>query len=287
MPESRQVDVPGARLWSVRQGSGPALAVLHGGPGLWDYLGPVAAALEDVATSYRYDQRGCGRSTGDGPYDLATAIADLEAVRAAWGVERWALFGHSWGASLALAYAVAHPDRSRAVVYVSGTGVDPAWHAAYRANREARLPAERFERRRALEPLIAAADGPTRERLVRERSEISLAADLADPSRVGEVVAWLYADGFAVNEAANRQLGADASRVVESAPFAARLRDLAVPTMVMHGAEDPRPARFAATLAELIPGAELVVLPNVGHFPRFEAPAAFGAAVRGFLRGLP
>ena len=55
-------------LWTVRQGHGPALVCCHGGPGLWDYLEPVAAMLDDLVTVYRYDQRSCGRSTGGPPY---------------------------------------------------------------------------------------------------------------------------------------------------------------------------------------------------------------------------
>jgi proline iminopeptidase len=51
----RYVETPGARLWSARRGQGPALVMLHGGPGLWDYLEPVGRPVEDVATVYRFD----------------------------------------------------------------------------------------------------------------------------------------------------------------------------------------------------------------------------------------
>src|SRR5215210_3328068 len=147
------VEVPGATLWTARRGSGLPVILLHGGPGLWDYLGPVAATVDDLATVYRYDQRACGRSSGDGPYAVAGAVADLDAVRAAWGVERWTVFGHSWGATLALASAVAHPERTRAIVYVSGTGVDPAWHESYHAERINRMPAAEQARWRELRAL--------------------------------------------------------------------------------------------------------------------------------------
>lgn len=237
------------------------MVMLHGGPGQWDYMGPVAATIEDVAAVVRYDQRGCGRSTGGGPYDIATAVADLDAVRAAWDVARWVVFGFSWGATLALAYALAHPDRTRALVYVAGTGVDPAWYEAYRANRAARL-----------------AELGTDE---------ALAADLADPARLPELRAWLYGHGFAVNREANAQLGADADRFQAQADLPDRLRRLDAPTLVIHGERDPRPIRFAARVAELIPNAELVAMPNVGHFPRFEAPEVFTAALRTFLGRLP
>jgi proline iminopeptidase len=283
LEEARHVDVANARLWSVRQGQGPALAMLHGGPGMADYLGPVAAMLADIATVYRYDQRGCGRSPGGPPYDLATAVADLDAVRTAWGVERWTLLGHSWGATLALVYAVEHPERANGLIYVSGTGVDPAWHDAYRAERRARIPPSQRARWDELRALRRTATGAELERVEREYALLYAGTDLADPSRAPEVVAWLLVGGFPVNQQVNQELGADASRVVETPAFAARLRDLRVPTLVLHGEVDPRPARFAAQVAALIPSADLVVLPNVGHFPRFEDPEGFGRAVRGFL----
>ncbi|WP_052710912.1 alpha/beta fold hydrolase [Pseudofrankia sp. DC12] len=52
----------GTRLWTEVSGGGPPVVLGHGGPGLWDYLAPVAALLDDVFTVIRFDQRGCGRS---------------------------------------------------------------------------------------------------------------------------------------------------------------------------------------------------------------------------------
>ncbi|HEY7907477.1 MAG TPA: alpha/beta fold hydrolase, partial [Thermomicrobiales bacterium] len=102
------VEVRNATLWTAHQGSGPPLVFCQGGPGLWDYLAPVAAMVDDLVTVYRYDQRACGRSSGGPPHDVATAIADLEALRAHWGLTEWIVAGHSWGASLALLYCLAH-----------------------------------------------------------------------------------------------------------------------------------------------------------------------------------
>lgn len=253
----RLVEVANTRLQTTRHSSyGPAIVFLHGGPGMWDYLAPVAKLFADSHTTLTYHQRGCGLSPGEPPYDVATAVADLDAVRDAWGVDRWTVFGHSWGASLGLAYAVAHPARTRGLVYVSGTGVDPAWHDEYRANRRARL-------------------GP---------EDDKEAANLADPTKLPRLLTWLHADGFAINHAANHLLGQDANRVIESEQFREQVRQLDTPTLILHGAVDPRPARFAAQLADLIPGAELAILPNVGHYPRFEDPDAFEKAVRPFLQ---
>jgi proline iminopeptidase len=95
--------------------------------------------VEDLARVYRFDPRGCGRSSPVPPYDVPTLLADLEALRTTLGHEHWVVAGHSFGADLALAYALEYRDRVRALVYVSGTGVqdDRQWHAAYEAGREA------------------------------------------------------------------------------------------------------------------------------------------------------
>jgi proline iminopeptidase len=92
---------------------------LHGGPGAG--VSPYHRRFFDPAR-YRivlFDQRGSGQST---PFaeltDNTTAhlIADIEALREKLGIERWVVFGGSWGSTLALAYAQAHPERALAIV---------------------------------------------------------------------------------------------------------------------------------------------------------------------------
>jgi proline iminopeptidase len=144
----RVVAVNGAKLWVAEQGAGPPIVLCSGGAGLCDYLGPVAATVDDVAQVYRFDPRGCGRSSATPPYDMPTLLADLDALRSTMGHERWVVAGHSFGADLALAYALEHTARVRALVYISGTGVqdDRQWHAAYEAGRAAgRDPLPAFE----------------------------------------------------------------------------------------------------------------------------------------------
>jgi pimeloyl-ACP methyl ester carboxylesterase len=80
----------GAELWAAVSGTGPPVVCLHGGPGTWDYLAPLAGLLDDTFTVIRFDQRGCGRSTGDGhapwterPEDTRRVLID--ALRPATG----------------------------------------------------------------------------------------------------------------------------------------------------------------------------------------------------------
>ena len=106
----------GHRLWWTEQGDagGTALLVLHGGPG-----GRTRAPTLDWWRNLplrvlAFDQRGCGRSEPRGSLQcntLAALVQDIEALRVAAGVERWAIAGGSWGARLALAYAASHPQR--------------------------------------------------------------------------------------------------------------------------------------------------------------------------------
>lgn len=113
----------GAQLWTATSGTGSPVVLCHGGPGLWDYLSDLAVLLEDDHTVVRFEQRGCGRSTGrDGPFTVTQAVDDLDQLRRALGVDRWSVVGHSWGAELALRYAATHPGRTSAVAYLAGVG---------------------------------------------------------------------------------------------------------------------------------------------------------------------
>ena len=101
-------------LEQVGHPDGIPVLFLHGGPGAG--CEPYHRRFFDPAT-YRiilFDQRGCGRSTphaslaDNTTWDL---VADMEIVRQELGIDRWLLFGGSWGSTLALAYAETHPDR--------------------------------------------------------------------------------------------------------------------------------------------------------------------------------
>ncbi len=96
----------------------PAVA-LHGGPG--GGLSPEMRRFFDPAR-YRIvmmDQRGCGRSTPHAELRENTTwdlVADIERVRARYGIDKWLVFGGSWGSTLALAYAAKHPERVAGLV---------------------------------------------------------------------------------------------------------------------------------------------------------------------------
>ena len=269
--------VDGLRTWTTGTATGrPAVVLLHGGPGLWDYLAPVARMLEPLTTVHRFDQRGCGGSDPAPEYTLAGAVADIEALRRHWGHDDWVIVGHSFGATLALAYAVAHPERTRVLAYVSGVGVGD-WRGPTERERRRRMTTDQHRRLAELEERT--------DRTPDEEWEFRALAwftDFADP-----VQGWQWAQedarvGTPINWVANRELMADTRRWSD-ADVLARAAELTMPCWFLHGDRDPRPAGTVADLAAVIPGAELHVIPGAGHHPWRERPADLQRLLRGLL----
>lgn len=260
----------GCELWTAVSGRGAPLVLCHGGPGLWDMFAELAAGLADLRTVWRWDQRGCGRSGGTGPHTLARYVADLDAVGTAAGppVD---LLGHSWGAQLALAYALAHPERVGRLVYVSGVGLSlDSWRAEFQARAARRLDQERLH----------ALEAAGRER---EAAMLQWAADVADPAAGPAVATAMATPWFPISCAAHAGIKADLTAHWDEAAVEAACRSLAVPTLILEGAADPRPRWAVDSLAAALPEVTRVVLPGVGHIPWLEAPEPALAALRGFL----
>ena len=120
--DQRVLDVGDGHRVYVEQCGNPTgipVVVLHGGPG--GGCSPAMRRYFDPA-SYRvvlFDQRGCGRSRPHASVEANTTwhlVADIERIRETLGIDRWAVFGGSWGATLALIYAQTHPERATALI---------------------------------------------------------------------------------------------------------------------------------------------------------------------------
>ena len=116
--DQRVIDVgDGHRVYVEQCGNpeGIPVVVLHGGPG--GGCSPAMRRYFDPSI-YRvvlFDQRGCGRSRPHASVEANTTwhlVGDIELIRETLGIKRWAVFGGSWGAALALIYAQAHPSRA-------------------------------------------------------------------------------------------------------------------------------------------------------------------------------
>jgi proline-specific peptidase len=270
---------PGVFLYYRKVGTGPQLVLLHGGPG-GDHRQLLGLdRLARHATLLCYDQRGCGRSTrGLGPAQVAWPqhVADLDAVRAAFGLEQMRVLGYSWGGILLQLYAAEHPDRLQQLVFVATALPTAATMQAMQATIDARLsPA-------------------TRSWMQRMQQTAMLDADLEWPNEV--FVRKLWVDAFvhprhrAVFDL--EQLGAARSgkhtaasleSVVRDPGFRGRLARVQAPALAIHGAWDPMPLAGAQELVQALPRARLVAVDECGHMPWLEAPDRFFGPVQEFL----
>lgn len=269
------VRVPGADLFVRRVGGGRPVVVLHGGPGAdHEYLRPGFDALADGRELRYYDQRGGGRSAvpRDVPVGWTEQVADLEALRRHWELERLTVAGYSWGGLLALLYALEHPGRVERLALVSPA---PTWRAA-RERFEARFA------RRNLDPAFQEERRRLRESGLRERDpagfqqrifELSVAPYFFDPSRARELTPF-------------RVVGRTQQEVWQSLgdyDLRPRLPQLAgIPALILHGEDDPIPIEAARTAADRL-GAEFHPVPRCGHVPYVEAFETFRSVVGGFL----
>jgi proline iminopeptidase len=261
-------------------GHGDPLVVVHGGPGMGHhYLRALDALAGDRLVVY-YDQRGSGRTPVADPGDIgfAGAIADLDEVRSALGLERIDLLGHSMGAWIAALYAAGHAERVRSLVLAhTGPPAMPELMKQFGARMEASRTAE--------------------DRAEMQRITASQRYADRDPATLEDLYRLRYAPFF--RDRANRHLlqprftAITAENVLGYAermmasfadqdPFGS-LGRIACPTLVVHGELDPIPVAFAELLAARIADARLALLDGAAHFSFLEDTDRFTAAVEPFL----
>ncbi|MFZ4121502.1 MAG: prolyl aminopeptidase [Caulobacterales bacterium] len=271
-------------LYVEQSGNPKGLPVicLHGGPG--GGASPEMRRFFDPAR-YRvilFDQRGCGRSTPHAELEDNTTwhlVSDIERIRESLGIERWLVFGGSWGSTLALAYAVTHPERVAALI-LRGifllTKAEIRWF--YQEGASHIFP-EAFERFRAPIPHAERSDylaafhkrlvGSDRnERLIAARAwgrwegeTISFAGPSAIPSRFHDD---RFIEAFARIECHYFINGGFFEYDGWLLDQTANLRS--IPAQIVHGRYDLcTPMSSAWRLKQAWPQADLDIIPDAGH----------------------
>ena len=251
---------PGGIAWDMT-GEGPALVLIPGSNldrRLWD---DVLAPLAEAHRVIRYDLRAHGKSADvTGPF---SNVDDLAEVMDVTGVRRAALVGLSAGSTVALDFALTHPERVERLVLVSPwpSGMQPTERPAY------------------LQPLI--------EKL--QAGDVTGAAEVlagtpvfAAPPERAALARQMVIDNARLFRQDARQVRA------MNPPAVSRLVEVSVPTLVIIGTDDGVDIRRAAdTLAATVPGARRVDIPGAGHLIPFWAPQALITAIRAFVRHDP
>jgi pimeloyl-ACP methyl ester carboxylesterase len=233
-------------------GEGPALLLSHGYSATGEMWRGQVEAFSKHHQLITWDMRGHGRSdypADPAAYSEAATVADMAALLDAVGARSAIIGGLSLGGYMSLAFHLAHPERTRALLIIdTGPGYKND-EARARWNANAHRTAERYES----EGLARLAAGSPEMRTSQHRDATGLAM------------------------AARGMLTQRDARVISSLP------DIKVPALVVVGADDKPFLAASDYMAGKIPGAKKVVIENAGHAVNIDQAEAFNAAILHFL----
>jgi pimeloyl-ACP methyl ester carboxylesterase len=258
-------EVNGTRLYYEVAGSGHPLVLIHGlalDTRMWDDQFKTFAQHHQVI---RYDLRGFGRSALPCS-DRYSHADDLKALMAYLDIEQAAIVGLSMGGMVAIDFALAYPEATRALVSVdsgpAGFQFSPQWVASIRAVRQAGQKAgvEAAKDLWRKHPLFAPA-----------MEQEAVAARMTQ--MVADYSGWHW-------------VNTDPVQYLDP-PAAQRLDHIKTPTLVVLGERDlPDVHAIAEFLQQHLPQVDIVVLPGVGHMANMEDSSRFNEVVLNFLAGL-
>ncbi|HEY6539161.1 MAG TPA: alpha/beta hydrolase [Candidatus Dormibacteraeota bacterium] len=253
------------RIAGWRSGAGPAVLLLHGGPGLSEYMDSLEPELVDGYTVVRYQQRGLDPSTLAGPFDVASQAKDAIAVLDHLGYDRVTVVGHSWGGHLALHLLTLYPERLAAALIIDPLGaVADGGEADLGRILGERLTPEAAQRAAEIDEKAMRGEGTDLDQM--EALNLVWPAYFADPVKAPpmpplRISIPAYSATFdSIHDHFKRK------------SLVSGLPSCQVPTTLLLGAESPIPNKFGIETAALIPGAELRVVADSGHFPWLERP---------------
>jgi proline iminopeptidase len=292
-PEVREIRLPvgDTSLYVRTIGQDKPAIVLHGGPDFdHAYLLPDLDRLKNAFLLIYYDQRGRGRSADNvQPADvtLASDVEDLDRLRRHFRLDAPILIGHSWGAVLALEYAIRHPTRVSHLVLINPAPVSARDFTLLRQFYLQKLGAQMDRQRQIVASAAYQAGEPE---AVAARYRIHFAPALQRPEDYEKLMGTMKAqfarqgkEGILKARAVEDQLIRDTWRRADYDQLP-KLQPLSIPTLVIAGDHDFIPADVAVHIASALPNARLVTIKDCGHFTYLECPGEFRDAIDNFFR---
>jgi 3-oxoadipate enol-lactonase len=269
---TERVTVNGIEIAYEEHGSGTRpFVLLHGFTGSRRDFAPRVAELAALGRVVLPDLRGHGESTNTGDtngYTFDQLARDLLGFLDALGIERCDLLGHSMGGMIALRAALSWQERFASLVLM---------------DTSARVPDDLARGPIELAARVAREAGMTQLATILRARSSSPEAGRTDADRRLEAewgdrywTEWRFPNYHAMDPHAFGALGA---AIFDQAPLESRLAEICCPTLVMVGSGDTGFLVAADELVRDIPGARLAVIPEAGHQPQLENPAAWLAAL--------
>jgi proline iminopeptidase len=272
------LDVGGGEVAAWISGRGAPVLILHGGPGLSDHTGELAAELGPDRMCIRYQQRGLRPTTLREPYTVETHVDDAVGVLDALGVDRAAVVGHSWGGHLAMHLALAHPGRVAAALVIDPLGALPGGEEEFTERLLSRVPAAVAERAAELDERALAGEGTDADAL--ESLRLLWPAYFAEPDEAPPLP-----DDLRISVECYASTFASVTEHFARGTLERGLPGCPVPALFLMGRESPLPISEGERSAALMPHARSEVVDGCGHFPWLERPGVVRAALAGLEAG--
>ncbi|KAF3363345.1 Hydrolase [Chlamydiales bacterium STE3] len=262
-------------------GKGEPIVLIHGGPGLdHSYFLPVMDTLAEDHLVVYYDQRGSGKSqciVNCETVNMDKFVSDLEALRIALDLETLTLVGHSWGSLLAIEYTLAFPKRVKSLILLHSLPPTSKGLEKYYENLDlllkpisdqlAKIELSEDFKHGQLDAVRNYLDLILQKFFYDENKILLLNTHLSQNTasnffKIGELIDSDYLGDYDLTK---------------------QLNLLNVPTLILHGDNDPVPVKFAVKLNREIKNSRYLEIKNSGHFSFIEQPVIFFREINAFL----
>jgi len=286
-PKGDYVTVNGKRLWYRIEGRGAPLVLIPGGPGAsHTYFWPSISILSLDFSIIYFDPFGRGKSdraANTAEYTFARDVDEIEGLRRALRLDRINLYGQSYGAMVAQAYALKYPDSVSHLILASPFHSAEMWQRGNNDTWNLELQNHIPETWARLQEMRRAGHLSCEKEYMQAQDEIPMTQSYYfDPSNAGKTDLDINLEVYCqlAGPDADVTLGGDLS----SLDFRLKLEDIKAPTLILAGRWDHLALpRFVIQYKELMPAARFEMFENSGHLQFIEEPAKHRIIVRDFL----
>jgi proline iminopeptidase len=276
----------GLNIYYEIEGEGQPLIILHGGPGIPHYYLQDLQALSPYSRLVFFDQRGTGKSekADSRTYTIEANVEDTENLRAALGLGKCAVFGHSWGGILAQAYVLKYPENVTKLVLANTFSSASQLNNALQKMRsevkeETRKIYERYER----EGLYKGRDRyPDEYQKAVDMAYEKVSLNVHPPAYLQRAFQEMAMDVYRAmwgEETEFRITG-----TLRNFDFLPQLQEIRIPALVMVGTNDQTPIETAQETARRLPNSRLLLFERSRHYPFIEEKDKFVRVIREFLQ---